>query len=743
MTIDDNAGAQLGGAVIASKGGEYPESFAKDEDGMIIGILLGNMFEDGHIMSDAFDVVEYEEALEDLADDVENAILTCIHGGEGPPFEQETPNYLPSFQITLQREDLEHDTMAAAGKLILDHVLEHQRDLFNPYINLGWMLDKEESWMKNFKPNSPVVTFDPNPLLWAQLRKGKASASAEVVYHLPRLYYAVRRSLSKSTRCCDGCLTRSMRVNAALAEGLVEWTAPGDWHRSTQPNVCSLGRYRQEPIFRYVGCGYALTPTSSYPSIKAAHIWRWTATASEKRFTEREVFDDPLGAFYSMGHQAERPEEVLGHTALLVGQKGERIFADVFGMDLHRGLLFGWLRTKDNEGLIESISAFVLPGYTDDVDSDSSLPPFKKVHIQTYGLPRVIPPPHPDLKGTTVPLVCRQMPNHDSPNLLDDVVVQIPTTILNGDQHVEGVFQQAIGSFIIKHQLLHPLILSRFKQYGEKQKRLPIYGTSEQNDEHKAMAAHIARGQAPADFGYTYRFAISQMHPDDWEPSERLPVQGARQQPAEGAWIAPADWFEPCKPTIDPTGQYQAVDVMSYVGCGHVLPPWATYPPDKTRYVWSRLPPPEQENVTPASTYLDVYSATYKIPEPQDQSQGLIDVLGQTAMFTQGQWDRHILDVIGIDQPRGLVFGFSRLESYKQDKFRALRLINVDSSSSGMQNLGVGPDDYETKTFDKYGVFVVEPKPIQPAATTGGFSFAMGSRTFENIANGTWHLNQG
>lgn len=82
--------------------------------------------------------------------------------------------------------------------------------------------------------------------------------------------------------------------------------------------------YKAIPAFRYVGCGYVLTPNSIYPPMKAFRIWRWSAKSHKNLCSCGDNVDDPYGARFFMGREAKDIEEVLGQTSMLIAADGQR-----------------------------------------------------------------------------------------------------------------------------------------------------------------------------------------------------------------------------------------------------------------------------------------------------------------------------------------------------------------------------------------------------------------------------------
>jgi hypothetical protein len=117
----EGAGARIGGAVLECESNGYGVSLAKSDQGQIIGILLGDMFEVEDNDSDEYDVVEHGEALKDRARPhaLKPVRLDCIHGGD-PGLENDTPNYISPFQITLEVDDL----------LIISSCYSHRRSSY-------------------------------------------------------------------------------------------------------------------------------------------------------------------------------------------------------------------------------------------------------------------------------------------------------------------------------------------------------------------------------------------------------------------------------------------------------------------------------------------------------------------------------------------------------------------------------------------------------------------------------------
>jgi hypothetical protein len=449
---------------------------------------------------------------------------------------------------------------------------------------------------------------------------------------------------------CQSFHTITTRGEAGLANGIVEWTAPIDWHRPSRPTVCPPEDYRPELTFRYVGCGYAITPHSTYPPLKAAHIWRWVVKGVEEEDSWREEYYDPYEAHYQIGRQAKEAIEVLGQTALFIcpnkAGKRERHFADIFALDEDKGLLFGWLRDKSKEG---EFCAFALAN-----PAGKETPPFRTITFETYGLPQVIPS-NPVQNGTSVDILCRQTSTDVSLNLIADFEVQVPCRVYEkADDLWKHQIYPSIARHIIVNQLLHPLLLPCFQQrvklaMHDESQIMPIYRANGDDRYWRAVEACVSRGQAPGDFGFHLQWGLD---PYDWPPSKYFSLPSATQQPIDGEWKAPegTGWHDPVEPRVDPSGQYEAIDVMSYVGNGHVLPPWATYPPDKARFVWSRV-----------SQGQDAYkmdSSDFHMEDKRSSPSTLLDFVGQTVMLD----GRDIIDVIGVDQGRSVVYGFSRTD---------------------------------------------------------------------------------
>jgi hypothetical protein len=425
--------------------------------------------------------------------------------------------------------------------------------------------------------------------------------------------------------------------------------------------VCPQDEYRSTPVFRYVGCGYTITPTSTYPPLKASSVWRWVPKASDWRYECDEGILDPYGVHCTVARVAKDALEYLGQTVLITGKDGQRHFADIFGYDPSRGLLFGWLRSIVH-GHNDYFSAFALPGYTDGCVPDASLPPFKRITVESIGFAQGVapPPPPPSQRLALVPVKCRQIPTRYSPNLVPDFVVQVSSEF--EEDALSEVIINHVLHHLIEHRLLHPLFIQALQDTlvsDQPAGQLIKLEKTGLDPLWLAIKSRIARGEAPADFGLLLEWSFGYgVHQDNWQAYNNLPALFNRQQPAESAWRAPLDWFEPTKPTVDPSGQYQKIDVMSYVGNGHVLPPWSSYPPAKTRSVWSRLSWKRDGANNPE---LKVYTIKYT------PASSLLEVLGQTAVVPLGIDSLLAAEIFGVDEERGLAFGFKRFSA--RDEF--------------------------------------------------------------------------
>ena len=203
-----------------------------------------------------------------------------------------------------------------------------------------------------------------------------------------------------------------------------------------------------------------------------------------------------------------------------------------------------------------------------------------------------------------------------------------------------------------------------------------------------ALSTCIARGLEPTKYGLIVHWNLDgELAHVHCEAYQRLPMPINRQMPViDGAepWVAPQDWFEPAKPTIDPSGHYHRLDVMSYVGWGHVLPPWATYPPHKTRFIWSRL---NHENME-KNSYKNNMAGAEMIVQTR-----LLDILGQTALIKGWEYKCYTVDVMAVDEARGLIFGMSRMVDH--DEFICLQLEDFKTTAtaqmSTLPNPGLKP----------------------------------------------------
>lgn len=722
---EDEAGAEIGGAIIGCDSTGYTISPAKDEDGKTIGILLGDMHEEGHYDSDEYDMLLHAEALDNSdCQPIRPILLKCIHGGD-PHLEEESPNYLSSFDLLLNTDDLTANTQAVAAQRIAHHLVQNQRRFVNPYIDLSHILDGN---CKCFIPIDPkretLVSMDVGSTFWANLRRESSESSSEsspistsLMYHLPRMYHVKQYGLPHFPENFLARITRSTRIKLGAERGVVEWTAPDHWHRPSRPNISPSEEYRLEPIFHYVGCGYALTPSSIYPPLKAAHIWRWVPPSADERHSRDEILHDPYQVFYEVGHYLSNIEDILGYTALLTtdrlnkANRKEHHFADIWGADPERGILYGWLRDFDR---VDEFCAFTFP--SSNLNDMDSFPPFRKIQVEAYGIPKQVPRSPPSL--SKVSIVCRQHPSRHSPNLIQPFEITVPVKTYRSGQDLENdEILPSIANHLIAKKLLHPLFMMQYKRRLELAKEdrldlLPIYLCQSDTDYLQAMAAYISSGQEPGAFGFTAEWYLSgRMCPREWPDSGKLPPPVSRQQPAMEAWKAPEGegWYNPVKPDVDPVGQYECVDVMSYVGFGHVLPPWATYPPEKARYVWSRIDG-KDTHVIVNKPY-----GTDKRPKTTN----LLDCLGQTVIVNG--WT--IVDVIAIDRPRGLIFGFSRT-SEDADEFVCFQLKDHLTVSAG--DFCSGHDQellhsgLEPAECDNIGLLFYDPEVFQ--VPPGGYS---------------------
>lgn len=322
--------------------------------------------------------------------------------------------------------------------------------------------------------------------------------------------------------------------------------------------------------------------------------------------------------------------------------------------------------------------------------------------------------------GKSIPVNCRQEPPRYAPNLIAQFEVRLSCKLYERDYDIVAEeIRPAIVHHLVKHKLLHPLLLPKLHEQHEKSMRdssqvFPILMTRGDSDYWQAVAAHLSRGRIPANFEIYIEWQLRDFDDDAWSPLRDLPPPVSRQQPALEAWKAPRGpgWHEPIMPTIDPEGKYQKIDVMSYVGMGHVLPPWATYPPDKARFIWSRIGE-ENRNKLP-----DGY---YEIEEELRHEKSLLDYLGQTVKIG---WD--VVDVIGVDRVRGMTFGFSRKDE-NSDRFICHQIKQFTPSNTmlpiehhQLPHLGLKPAQSDSiglpirlppPDFRKCGFF---PKPSCP-----------------------------
>jgi hypothetical protein len=388
-----------------------------------------------------YDDVQYEEALTEdtVQENLEPVTLQCMHGGDYN-VETETPNYLPSFDISVEVQDLLANTAAVATVRVVEYLIEHQREFFNPYMDVSRLDNPNIEYTCGGcyqTGHSKLVNFDVDPSFWANLRRKQLTTRASIVFHLVQMHHCAAPE-------------RHQRPGNVL-----EWTSPAEWHQPLRPSVYPPDECRSTPVFRYVRCAYALTPTSPYPPLKALHIWHWNPPPYDySKESERDEFIyDPFGAHCMISRVAQDYLEYLGQTVLAVANDGQRHFADIFGYDPGRGLLFGWLRVQ---GRNDTFSAFALPGAFDD-ESDITLPPFIRIQVETIGYPQHISRPSPTQRRAPVPVRCRNTSNHSSINLVPELEVYVSSML--EDETLTVVVATLILNHLIQHQLIHPLLI--------------------------------------------------------------------------------------------------------------------------------------------------------------------------------------------------------------------------------------------------------------------------------------------
>lgn len=266
-SFDDESGVLLGGAFTLTRGLASRFASAKDDIGQIIAILVGHLTEEewreesdqGCLQE--YDLVEHGEALaEELPQNLKPITLERIHGGD-PHLETETPNYLPRMEFILQVDAL----LADMAAVVTNQIVEQLRVSINPFVDLSHVLDGKCDCQGVNKSRVHLINFNVDPSFWANLRKESAPTKASVFYHVPLMHHAVERGILPKPE--KGQMSDIDNLERCT---ITEWTAPvnsPEWLSSTRPTLCPPNEYRLEPVFRYVGCGYALTPTS-YPPKK-------------------------------------------------------------------------------------------------------------------------------------------------------------------------------------------------------------------------------------------------------------------------------------------------------------------------------------------------------------------------------------------------------------------------------------------------------------------------------------------
>lgn len=213
-------------------------------------------------------------------------------------------------------------------------------------------------------------------------------------------------------------------------------------------------------------------------------------------------------------------------------------------------------------GFQDEFSAFVLRDRGDETESSStSLPPFTRIEVVAFGLPKRIPLPSKQM-NLPVPVKCCQAFHATSTNLVPGMVIQIPS-VQDKDQeskevdcHHEDFLElkkavlRGIVDHLLRHHLLHPLFVDALREAVERDgsDRLIEFGGRFNG---KALAALVCRGRAPGDSGLIVEWKFRGHVFDDW----KFPIISNQQQPAERAWMAPLDWYTPQTPTVDSSGQ--------------------------------------------------------------------------------------------------------------------------------------------------------------------------------------------
>lgn len=277
----------------------------------------------------------------------------CTHICTNSQLLQQSPSPLPDLQVRMNRDDVSVKNVegAISGAIC-------SQSLVNPRINLEMFSERDHFvTLKGVQINDVVKTADMDTTLQQWLGTEGLAEHVRFLYDLGEHYLWALQCVCQFPIFHHIYFRDRKPLDKTLA-----WSPPDDWHAPEELIPRSVGEYRRVDTFTYVGVGYAITPHSTYPPNKAKCIWRWTPPFRDPLPSEEnrlwnyeaqkaeayncETIDDSHSAHFQVEACPITLLKFLGQTVMTIDLQDKVGFADIWGSDDERGLLFGFDRLR-------------------------------------------------------------------------------------------------------------------------------------------------------------------------------------------------------------------------------------------------------------------------------------------------------------------------------------------------------------------------------------------------------------